>query len=101
MSPLREKMTADLELRNYSPATIRAYLRCVAQFAQHFQCSPDALGPELIRAYQLFLVQKKKASWGSFNQTVCALRFFYQVTLGRKEMEEILLVHRGRYFRLL
>ena len=88
MSPLREKMTADLELRNYSPCTIRAYLRCVANVAQHFQRSPDLLGPAHIREYQLFLVQQKKASWALFNQTVCALRFFYQVTLGRKEMIE-------------
>ena len=88
MTELREKMIADLEIRNYSPATIRAYLRGVAQFARHCQRSPDLLGPADIREYQLFLIRSKKASGTSLNQTVCALRFFYQVTLGRREMIE-------------
>jgi integrase/recombinase XerD len=88
MSDLRERMIADLELRNYSPETIRAYIRCVADFAKHFHQSPDQLGPDQVRDYQIFLVRQKKASWASFNQAVCALRFFYNVTLCRKEMIE-------------
>jgi integrase/recombinase XerD len=88
MTALRQRMIADLQLRNYSPRTIEAYVRCVASFATHFHQSPDQLGPAHVREYQLFLVQQKKASWALFNQTVCALRFFYQVTLGRKEMIE-------------
>jgi site-specific recombinase XerD len=88
MTLLRQKMLDDLQLRNYSANTIRAYLRCVTQFAQHFRKSPDQLGPEHIREYQLCLVQQKKCSWSQFNQIVCALRFFYHTTLGRKEMIE-------------
>src|SRR5215213_321907 len=90
MTALRQKMTEDLCLRNYSSHTIRAYLHCVASFAEHFGRSPDRLGPEHVRQYQLFLVQQKKVSWTSFNQTVCALRFFYHVTLGRKSMVELI-----------
>ena len=71
----------DLQLRNYSPHTITAYLRCVAQFAQHFRTSPDRLGPERVRQYQLYLVQEQHVSWSRVIQTVCALRFFYGVTL--------------------
>jgi hypothetical protein len=37
---LAQRMLEDLQLRNYSPHTIRCYLRCVAEFAQHFQTSP-------------------------------------------------------------
>jgi integrase/recombinase XerD len=88
MSPLRQRMADDLRLRNYSDRTIKAYLRCVSNFARHFGKSPDELGPAHIREYQLYLVKQKQSSWAVFNQTVCALRFFYNTTLGCKEMIE-------------
>ena len=46
MTPLRQRMWEDLQLRNYSEHTIRAYLHCVADFAKHFRTSPEHLGPE-------------------------------------------------------
>src|SRR5712691_8683221 len=54
MTPLRQCMLEDLQLRNYSAHTMRAYLHCVADFAKHFGTSPEHLGPEQVRAYQLF-----------------------------------------------
>lgn len=53
ITALRQRMRDDLELRNYSDHTMRAYLHCVAAFARHFHTSPDRLGPEHVRAYQL------------------------------------------------
>ena len=88
MTELRRRMIEELQLRNYSPHTITVYIRCVAQFAQHFRLAPDRLGLEHIREYQLFLVQQKKVSWPLFNQTVCALRFFYHHVLHRDWMIE-------------
>ena len=88
MTKLRQRMIDDLRIRNYSPRTIETYTRCVAGFAKHFSRSPAELGPEHIREYQIFLVETKHASWTLFNQTVCALRFLYKVTLGRAEMIE-------------
>jgi site-specific recombinase XerD len=83
MTELRRPMLEELQLRNYSPHTQRAYIHCVADFAKHFEAAPDRLGPEHVREYQLFLVQRKKLSWSPFNQTVCALRFFYHDVLHR------------------
>lgn len=88
MSPLRQRMREDLQLRNYSPETIENYLRCVAHFAHHFRTPPDRLGPEHIRQYQLYLVQEKRVSWGRVMQIVCALRFLYRVTLKQPSMIE-------------
>src|SRR5712691_4252287 len=97
MTPLRQRMFEDLQLRNYSEHTIRAYLRCVADFAKHFGTSPEHLGPEQVRTYQLFLVQEKQVAWPSVVQTVCALRFFYRVTLGRPAMLEYIAPPRRPY----
>lgn len=80
-SLLRTRMIEDLRIRNYSPLTIKAYVRCVALFAKHFGRSPEDLGVDEIRKYQLHLVEEKKASWAFFNQTVCALRFLYRTSL--------------------
>src|SRR5206468_39485 len=81
MTPLRQRYLQDLQLRNYSPKTQEVYVECVSLFARHFGKSPELLGPEQIRSYQLFLAHEKKASWSRFNQTVCALRFLYRHTL--------------------
>ncbi len=84
MTPLRQRLIDDLRLRNYSPRTIESYVAGVARFAKHFGRSPDQLGPNDIRTFQLHLLEGK-TSWSQFNQTVCALRFFYTVTLGRAD----------------
>jgi integrase/recombinase XerD len=84
MTPLRQRLTHDLQLRNYAPKTVSAYVSAVARFARHFGRSPDRLGPEEVRQYQLHLLGQG-ASWSRFNQAVCALRFFYSVTLRRPD----------------
>ena len=82
MTPLRQRFVDDLRLRNKSPRTIETYVLRVAQFAKHFGRSPEQLGPEQLRAYQQHLLARQ-VSWSMFNQSVCALRFLYNVTLGR------------------
>ena len=88
MTPLRQRMIEDLTIRNYSPHTIRIYVDRIARFAQYFGRSPDELGAAHIREFQLFLIHTKNASWSQFIQTVCALRFFYRVCLGKTGMIE-------------
>src|SRR4051812_8866425 len=82
MTPLRRRMIDDMTLRNLAPRTIQVYVQRVAAFAHHFHQSPDRLGAAEVRAYLLFLVQQKLASWSYYNQTLCALRFLYHITLG-------------------
>ena len=81
MNPLRQRMLDDLQIRNYAPNTVAAYVRGVTEFAKYFGKSPDQLGPEQIREYQLFLINEKGVSWPTYIQAVCGLRFLYTHTL--------------------
>ena len=60
MTPLRQRMTEDMQVRNLSPCTQKTYINQVSLFARHFGCSPDRLGPEPIRDYQVFLATEKR-----------------------------------------
>ena len=82
MTSLRLRMMEDMQVRNLSRHTQDSYLLQVSQFARHFAKSPALLGPEDIRAYQVYLTNEKKLAPRSVHVTVAALRFLYRVTLG-------------------
>src|SRR4051794_24153956 len=82
MTPLRQRMLQDMQMRNLSPHTLEAYLRAVARLAAFYKMSPDQLDIEQVRNFLVHLVGQK-VSYGLFNQVRCALVFFYRVTLGR------------------
>jgi integrase/recombinase XerD len=64
MTSLRQRMTEDMQVRNLAVNTQESYLRQVSQFARHFNKSPELLGPEDIRTYQVYLTNEKKLSTG-------------------------------------
>jgi site-specific recombinase XerD len=82
MTPLRQRMLQDMQMRNLSPHTLEAYVRAVARLAAHYKTSPDRLDLEQVRGFLVHLVEQQ-VSFGLFNQVRCALVFFYRVTLGR------------------
>jgi integrase/recombinase XerD len=84
MTLLKQRMLDDLRIRNYAPSTVACYLRSVTDFAKHFHRSPENLGPEEIRAWQLFLLDEKKVKLSTYIQAISGLRFFYRNTLNRK-----------------
>jgi integrase/recombinase XerD len=81
MTPLRQRMLEDMQVRNLSPDTQESYVQQVSQYARHFGKSPEQLGPEEIRTYQIYLTTEKKLAPKSIAIAVCALRFLYHVTL--------------------
>ncbi len=83
MSPLRRRMIEDMQIRNLSAHTQRAYVEQVVRFARYFRRSPEHLGPSEIRTYLLHLTQERHLAASSLIVTVSALRFFYTVTLKR------------------
>ena len=82
MTPLRQRMLQDMQMRNFSCHTLQAYIRAVAKLAAFYKMSPDRLDLEQVRAFLVHLVGQQ-VSFGLFNQTRAALVFFYRVTLGR------------------
>jgi integrase/recombinase XerD len=83
MTLLRQRMTEDMQVRNFSPNTQSSYLQQVSSFARYFERSPALLLPEDIRSYQVYLTNEKKLSPSSIHVCVSALRFLYGVTLKR------------------
>jgi integrase/recombinase XerD len=83
MTILRQRMIEELQMRNLSPHTQTAYIQQISRFSRYFAKSPDQLGPDEIRAYQIYLTNERKLSPASIQITVCALCFFYKVTLKR------------------
>ena len=91
MTSLRQRMLEDMQVRRLSPFTQRTYLETVARFARYFDRSPDRLGPEQIRAYQVYLATERRLATSSLLVAVSALRFLYRVTLGKRwSFDEVL-----------
>ncbi|MEO7774566.1 MAG: tyrosine-type recombinase/integrase [Steroidobacteraceae bacterium] len=83
MTPLRQRMLEDMSIRNFAENTQLSYVQQVSSFARFFNCSPEALGPEQIRAYQSHLVVDRHLTASSVGTATAALRFLYRVTLRR------------------
>ncbi|MBU3093771.1 site-specific integrase [Clostridium sp. CF011] len=83
MSELKEKMKMDMELRGYSPMTIKSYINHVSNFAKFYNKSPKYLGEKEICDYLHYCIIKKKLSEGTVNYINSSLKFFYTKTLNR------------------
>ena len=84
-------MTEDMQVRNLSLQTRATYVQQVSLFARHFNKSPEILGPEEIRSYQVYLTNERKLAPSSIIIAVAALRFLYKITLHRAwNLEEVI-----------
>ena len=81
MTPLRQRMTEDMQLRNLGTETQRSYLHYITGLARFYQVSPQDLSLEEIREYQLWMINERQYSAESVNCFVSAARFLYTVTL--------------------
>lgn len=83
MGILRDRMEADLQLRNFRPGTQAIYLRCARKLVEHYRRSPAELGEGEVRAYLLHLRNERGLSPATLRVYTAALKFLYEVTLGR------------------
>lgn len=83
MSELRERLKMDMELRGYSPGSIKTYTNHVSNFAKFYNKSPEFLGEKEIRDYLHYCITKRKLSECTVNYINSSLKFFYTKTLNR------------------
>jgi site-specific recombinase XerD len=84
VTQLRKTVLEELERRNYSQATARAYVGAIRRFAEHFRRSPEELGIEHVREYQLYLIEQRKLRPKSLLVQTAALRFLFLKVLKRR-----------------
>jgi len=83
MTPLRQKLIDEIQLRGFSPHTQDSYVRCVTGLARFYHRSPDQIADDEIKAYLLHLLRIKQLAVGSLIVAVSALRFFFGQVLHR------------------
>jgi integrase/recombinase XerD len=91
MTTLRRRMIEDMQVRNLSLHTQDTYVQQVSLFARHFHRSPELLGPEEVRSYQVYLTNERKLAPSSVSIAIAALRFLYKITLHKDwSLEEVI-----------
>src|SRR5450759_3357935 len=75
MTPLRKRMFEDMQLRNLASKTQSNYIHYISGLAKFYMTSPEHLGFEEIRDYQLYLINERRYSAESVNQFVSAVKF--------------------------
>jgi integrase/recombinase XerD len=99
MTPLRKRMTEDLQLKGYAQATQRAYLKAVCKLARHYRKSPDQVTEEELRAYFLHLGRVERCARGTLKIAISGVRFFFAVTL-QKHWPVLGLIRAGKEKKL-
>ncbi len=99
MTPLRQRMLEDMQLRGLAPKTQEAYATAVRQLAEYYDKSPDQISEAELRDYFLYLKNEKKVSRSTCTQALCGIKFFYEQTLQR-EWQTFDLIRPGKEHKL-
>src|ERR1035437_2121027 len=89
MTSLRLRMLEDMQIRDLAVNTQESYVQQVSLFARYFNQSPERLGPEQIRTYQVYLTKEKKLATGSILIAISALRFLLDSLGGCKVSQPV------------
>jgi hypothetical protein len=81
---LRELMIGEMQIRNYSPRTINAYVSLLAGLARYYDSSPDELSTQQFKDYLAFRVQTQKVSVSTVNQLIGAWKLLQTDVLNRE-----------------
>ncbi len=112
MTPLRQRMIEDMQLRGLSPGTQKAYVRVVRDLAKYYNKSPDQISDEELRRYFLYLKDEKKLARSSCTVVICGIKFLFEYSLGRdwpilervrpkKEKKQPIILSQDEVYRIL
>jgi integrase/recombinase XerD len=99
MTPLRKRMTEDLQLKGYSPSTQTAYLLAVQKLARYYDKSPAEITEEELRAYFLHLTQVEHCAPGTLKIAIGGIKFCFALTL-QKQWPVLGLIRPGKESKL-
>src|SRR3954447_19187589 len=80
-------MLEELQRRNYNIDTIRGYIHAVKEFAEYFGKSPELMGADEVREFQLHMLQDKKLALGTIALRMGALRFLHRKMLRPRDID--------------
>jgi integrase/recombinase XerD len=87
MTPLRQRLIRELQLRQLAPRTIEAYVAAVAGLAKFYERSPDQIQLEEVRSYLHYLIAERHLASSTSNGHASALAFFYRHVLGQSSFD--------------
>lgn len=99
MTPLRQRMIEDIQLRGLSEITQDRYVRAVRQLSEHYDKSPDKITEEELRRYFLYLKNDKQAARSTCTVALCGIKFFYEHTL-KREWPTLTLIRPPKEYKL-
>ena len=85
VSPLRQRLIDDMNLRRFSHETQRNYIRDVGRFATFLGRPPDTATADEVRGFQIEQ-RDSGVPVPTMNSVVSALRFFFTHTLDRPDL---------------
>src|SRR5687768_11456631 len=83
MTPLRQKLIDEMDLRGLAASTQRNYVHWVYQLAKYYNRSPDQIADQEIKAFLVTLLRVRELAVSTLIVAVSALRFFFGNVLQR------------------
>lgn len=99
MTPLRNRMLDDLQLKGYSDSTQSLYVNAVRQLCEHYSKPPGRITEEELRDYFLYGKNVKKWSRSTSTVALCGIKFFYENTI-KRPWPTLLFIRPGREKKL-
>lgn len=87
MTPLRQRMIREMQLRQFSQRTIEGYVTAVIGLAAFFGRSPDLLTFEEVRSYLHHLLVNRRLAQGTCCLHAAAITFLFRQVLGQTEFD--------------